>query len=63
MKLRHTKNLLDRIKDIEWLVEVLEIDTQKYSEFNSKLLEEKFWKILEDNKIKDKFKVYIGEWK
>ncbi len=63
MKLRHTKNLLDRIKDIEWLVEVLEIDTQKYSEFNSKLLEEKFWKMLEDNKIKDKFKVYIGEWK
>lgn len=63
MRLQHTKNLLDRIKDIEWLAEVLEIDTQKYSEFNSKLLQEKFWKMLEDKKIKDKFKVYIGEWK
>jgi hypothetical protein len=63
MRLQHTKNLFDRIKDIEWLAEVLEIDTQKYSEFNSKLLQEKFWKMLEDKKIKDKFKVYIGEWK
>jgi hypothetical protein len=63
MRLQNIKNLLDRIKDIEWLTEVLEIDTKKYSELNSKLLEEKFWKMLEDKKIKDKFKVYIGEWK
>jgi hypothetical protein len=63
MKLYHIKDLADRIEDIQWLSEVLDIDTKQYPEFNSKTLREKFWKILEEKNMKDKFKVYIGEWK
>jgi hypothetical protein len=62
MKLYHIKDLLDRIEDMEWLADVLEIDLEQYPEFNSELLKEKFWKILEEKNMKDKFKIYIGEW-
>jgi len=63
MKLYHIKDLLDRIEDMEWLADVLEIDLEQYPEFDSELLKEKFWKILEEKNMKDKFKIYIGEWK
>jgi len=63
MKLYHIKDLLDRIEDFEWLADALEIDLEQYPEFDSELLKEKFWKILEEKDMKDKFKVYIGEWK
>ena len=62
MKLYHIKDLLDRIEDMEWLADVLEIDLEQYPEFDSELLKEKFWKILEEKDMKDKFKIYIGEW-
>ena len=63
MKLYHIKDLLDKIEDIEWISEALNIDLKQYPEFNSKTLKEKFWKILEEKNMKDKFKVYIGKWK
>lgn len=63
MKLYHIKDLLDRIEDMEWLADVLEIDLEQYPEFDSEILKEKFWKILEEKNMKDKFKIYIGEWK
>ncbi len=63
MKLYHIKDLLDRIEDMEWLADVLEIDLEQYPEFDSEILKEKFWKILEEKDMKDKFKIYIGEWK
>ena len=63
MKLYHIKDLLDRIEDFEWLADALEIDLEQYPEFDSELLKEKFWKMLEEKNMKDKFKVYIGEWK
>lgn len=63
MKLYHIKDLLDRIEDFEWLADALEIDLEQYPEFDSELLKEKFWKMLEEKDMKDKFKVYIGEWK
>ena len=63
MRLQHIKNLLDRIEDIEWIVEALNIDTKQYPEFDSEILRNKFWKFLEEKKLKDKFKIYIGEWK
>ena len=63
MKLYHIKDLLDRIEDFEWLADALEIDLEQYQEFDSELLKEKFWKMLEEKDMKDKFKVYIGEWK
>jgi len=62
MKLYHIKDLFDKIEDIEWISEALEIDLDEYPEFNSEILKEKFWKLLEEKKVKDKFKVYIGEW-
>ena len=62
MRLYHIKDLLNKIEDIEWIVEALNIDTKQYPEFDSKILRNKFWKILEEKKVKDKFKVYIGEW-
>ena len=63
MKLYHIKDLLDRIEDMEWLADVLEIDLEEYPEFDNEILKEKFWKILEEKNMKDKFKIYIGEWK
>jgi len=62
MRLQHIKNLLDRIEDIEWIVEALDINIEEYPEFSSEILKDKFWKLLEEKKLKDKFKVYIGEW-
>jgi hypothetical protein len=63
MRLQHIKNLLDRIEDIEWIAEALNIDTKQYPEFDSEILKDKLWKLLEEKKLKDKFKIYIGEWK
>lgn len=63
MKLYHIKDLLDRIEDFEWLADALKIDLEQYPEFDSELLKEKFWKMLEEKNMKDKFKIYIGEWK
>ena len=63
MRLYHIKDLLDRIEDFEWLADALEIDLEQYPEFDSELLKEKFWKMLEEKDMKDKFKIYIGEWK
>jgi hypothetical protein len=62
MRLQHIKNLLDRVEDIEWLSEALNIDTKKYPELSSEKIKKTFWKMLEEKKLKDKFKVYIGEW-
>jgi hypothetical protein len=62
MRLQHIKNLLDRVEDIEWLSEALNIDTKKYPELSSEKIKQTFWKMLEEKKLKDKFKVYIGEW-
>jgi len=62
MRLQHIKNFLEKIEDIEWLAEALNIDVKQYPEFDSELLKDKFWKLLEEKKLKDKFKVYIGEW-
>ena len=63
MRLYHIKDLLNKIEDIEWIVEALNIDTKQYPEFDSEILRNKFWKFLEEKKLKDKFKIYIGEWK
>jgi len=63
MKLYNIKDLLDRIEDFEWLADALEIDLEQYPEFDSELLKEKFWKMLEEKNMTDKFKIYIGEWK
>ena len=63
MRLYHIKDLLNKIEDIEWIAEALNIDTKQYQEFNSEILRNKFWKFLEEKKLKDKFKIYIGEWK
>jgi hypothetical protein len=62
MRLQHIKNLLDKIEDIEWIVEALDINLEDYPEFDSEILKDKFWKLLEEKKLKDNFKVYIGEW-
>jgi hypothetical protein len=62
MRLQHIKNLLDRVEDIEWLSEALNIDTKKYPELSSEKIKQTFWKMLEEKKLKDKFKIYIGEW-
>jgi hypothetical protein len=62
MRLQHIKNLLDRVEDIEWLSEALNIDIKKYPELSSEKIKQTFWKMLEEKKLKDKFKVYIGEW-
>jgi len=63
MRLYHIKDLLNKIEDIEWIAEALNIETEQYPEFDSEILRNKFWKFLEENKLKDKFKIYIGEWK
>ena len=63
MRLYHIKDLLNKIEDIEWIAEALNIDTKQYPEFNSEILRNKFWKFLEEKKLKDKFKIYIGECK
>ena len=63
MKLYHIKDLLNKIEDIEWIAEALDIDTKQYPEFDSEILRNKFWKFLEEKKLKDKFKIYRGEWK
>jgi hypothetical protein len=63
MRLYHIKDLLNKIEDIEWIAEALDIDTKQYPEFDSEILRNKFWKFLEEKKLKDKFKIYIGEWK
>ena len=63
MRLYHIKGLLNKIEDIEWIAEALNIDTEQYPEFDSEILKNKFWKFLEEKKLKDKFKIYIGEWK
>ena len=63
MKLYHIKDLLDKIEDIKWISEALNIDLEKYPEFDSEVLRKKFWNVLEEKKIKDQFKIYIGEWK
>ena len=55
--------MLNKIEDIEWIAEALNIDKEQYPEFDSKILRNKFWKFLEEKKLKDKFKIYIGEWK
>lgn len=62
MRLYHIKDLLNKIEDIEWLTKALDIDTEEYPEFDSEILKIKFWKLLEEKKLKDKFKIYIGEW-
>ena len=63
MRLYHIKDLLNKIEDIEWIAEALDIDTKQYPEFDSEILRNKFWKLLEEKKLKDKFKIYIGDWK
>jgi hypothetical protein len=63
MKLYHIKDLLDKIEDIKWISEALNIDLKKHPEFDSEILKKKFWNVLEEKNIKDKFKIYIGEWK
>ena len=63
MRLYLIKDLLNKIEDIEWIAEALDIDTKQYPEFDSEILRNKFWKFLEEKKLKDKFKIYIGEWK
>ena len=63
MRLYHIKDLLNKIEDIKWIAEALDIDTKQYPEFDSEILRNKFWKFLEEKKLKDKFKIYIGEWK
>jgi hypothetical protein len=63
MRLYHIKDLLNKIEDIEWIAEALNIDKKQYPEFDSEILRNKFWKFLEEKKLKDKFKIYIGEWK
>ena len=63
MRLYHIKDLLNKIEDIEWIAEALNIDTKQYPEFDSEILRNKFWKFLEEKKLKNKFKIYIGELK
>jgi hypothetical protein len=36
------------------------IDTKQYPEFDSEILKDKLWKLLEEKKLKAKFKIYIG---
>ena len=62
MKLYHIKDLLDKIEDIKWIAEALNIDLKEYPEFDSEILRKKFWNILEEKKMKDQFNVYIGKW-
>ena len=61
-KIYHVKDLHDRIMDIEWLAKALDIDLQKFPNFNGKSLEEDFWKWLEKENLTKRFKIYIGSY-
>jgi hypothetical protein len=61
-KIYHVKDLHDRIIDIEWLAKALDIDLQKFPNFNGKSLEEDFWKWLEKENLTKRFKIYIGSY-
>ena len=37
MRLYHIKDLLNKIEDIEWIAEALNIDTEQYPEFDSEI--------------------------
>jgi len=61
-KIYHVKDLHDRIIDIEWLAKALDIDLQKFPNFNGKSLEKDFWKWLEKENLTKRFKIYIGSY-
>jgi len=61
-KIYHVKDLHDRITDIEWLSKALNIDLQKFPNFNGKALEQDFWNWLEKENLTKRFKIYIGTY-